>query len=504
MIRTSQNFSDVFDLAGRAADYDAAGVVEVVMPRQFISFILSCALVVAAIGQEPTVRLKGGETLMGTVAAAGAVQIKVGDRTVAKVDVAEILVGPATLRAEILTERYLQATRKQAPKLLKQLMALKDVSYSEQRRILRESRFRYRVKPGWHERRLTLNKKESFLYFMKVPEGYDPGKPSPLLVTIHGTGGRAKPTLQNMVPHAAAHGFVLVSLEENETRHGQGWGYLPIERQAHVALIAEVRRTLNIDANRIYSMGWSRGGHASWDLGLRRPDLLAATGPIIGAVRLRDRTLIENLRPVSVFAVNGALDQAALVEGSKIAVQRLKDVGGDVTHHLDPKRAHAFFADQLAPMATFLAEKEREPTPKLVVLRSFEAEASRAFWVRIQAFHRMVYKPGKRLTIPGVSKMTADERQAAYLKAIAAGTAEVRAEVVSPEEIRIKAKLVGRLHLYLPEDRLDLSKPIKVFVNEKQVMKKKVSLSKRILLRSARESGDPHLAWGSKLVVRPR
>lgn len=47
-------------------------------------------------------------------------------------------------------------------------------------------------------------------------------------------------------------------------------------------IIKEIAATHNIDVNRIYLTGLSRGGHGTWGLGSRIPDTFAAIAPICG------------------------------------------------------------------------------------------------------------------------------------------------------------------------------------------------------------------------------
>ncbi|MCB9830987.1 MAG: hypothetical protein H6807_00830 [Planctomycetes bacterium] len=334
-----------------------------------------------------------------------------------------------------------------------------------------------------------------YVGFVAVPEGYDPGRSWPLFLTAHGTGGDAEGPLQTMMPHAARAGMLVASLQECPERRAEGWGYSAEERRVQEEFILAIRRDYQIDSRRIYMIGWSRGGHASWDLALRRPGLLAGIGPIVGGVPARDLALLPNLLGTRIDAVNGGRDQPELVQAVSDAATRLRELGVDYRGLIDPERGHDVFLDRLAPMVEHLGAQVRPLAPGRIAIASWEKDLCRHDWLAIAGFEAKLYKPGARITIPGVAKMGAEERRRAWLEAVEAGTARLEAEVLDQNKIRITAHKVKRVKIFLPPTGIDLAQPVEILLGEKSLRKSRIKGSIRDLLRSARAARDPFMAY---------
>ena len=143
-------------------------------------------------------------------------------------------------------------------------------------------------------------------YTVSVPASYDPAKPIPLYLYLHGRstpgGNTANPDL--------AWGQVGGSDRENPERAGGGRAVNYIRVNAFgrgnnsfrwagetdvLEVIASVRKRYNIDADRIILAGFSMGGAGSWQLGLRMPDLFC--GLEINAGVIGNRLDTDGLTP---------------------------------------------------------------------------------------------------------------------------------------------------------------------------------------------------------------
>lgn len=423
----------------------------------------------------------------------------------ASVAIAQAPAEDATARCRVLIEELLTARdRGAARKTVSAILAL-DLDLAAVTGLLRGPRMRAATTAGTTERRLKLGPEgETFDVLTYVPALEEGDGPVPLWITLHGTGGRARQPFAQMLPFAREHGFVLASLEEHPSRHGRGWGYSDVERDVHADLVRKLASELPIDLDRVLVNGWSRGGHGSWDLALRYPDLFAGIGPIIGAVPQRSFSLIPSLRGVRVDAVNGGRDQPLLVEGAKEGVRRMSERGYDVRHFLDPRRGHEGFADRIAPMVEHLLDGARDPRPESVTLATWRKDVNRAYWISVKKFaSKGLYEPGKRIVVKGSSGMSEAEKRRAWLAHIEKGTALVEATIESRGRVVVTARLVKSLELRLHPELLDLDGRIEVVVNGK-VRKITPRPSVRTLLETAWESRDPELAAPARVTVSVR
>ena len=124
----------------------------------------------------------------------------------------------------------------------------------------------------------------SYPYQLFLPRGYaaDGQQRWPLVIFLHGSGERGSDievVKKNGPPKIiAAHPgspFILVSPQLEVGADGSRWDTAKLD-----ALLADLRRTYRIDANRIYLTGLSLGGYGTWDWALKRPDLFAAIVPV--------------------------------------------------------------------------------------------------------------------------------------------------------------------------------------------------------------------------------
>lgn len=121
-------------------------------------------------------------------------------------------------------------------------------------------------------------------YSVYVPNGYDPAVKHPVVIDLHGFGGRFK-TSRTVTEKSWAdpRGWLLVSVD------GRGvLGYDHIGDFDVFRVLDAVKALFNVDEDRIYLTGFSMGGHGTYRLGLRYPDVFAAIAPGAGWTDYRE------------------------------------------------------------------------------------------------------------------------------------------------------------------------------------------------------------------------
>jgi predicted peptidase len=150
------------------------------------------------------------------------------------------------------------------------------------------------------------------------------GKRLPLVVFLHGSGGRGddnRTQLRDGLPHLLdavreRHPCILIApqcpLDAKWT--GIVWQHRPLaERTADptkptaavMELIDVLVSTLPIDRSRILLTGVSMGGSGTWDIATRRPGFFAALMPICGGCDARNAPLYDR---TPLWAFHGARD----------------------------------------------------------------------------------------------------------------------------------------------------------------------------------------------------
>lgn len=167
-------------------------------------------------------------------------------------------------------------------------------------------------------------------YLLYVPRSYDPTRPTPLVISLHGAAlwpaTQMAATGWNAL--AEAHGF-LVAYPSGTTLRGAGTSTLPF-RVWHLGpdpvssangrfvadLIDTLAATYNVDPNRIYANGLSNGGRMVFGLSCTLADRLAAVGTVAAA---QDAPLswCARPRPVPLINVHGTADPLVPYEGGR-------------------------------------------------------------------------------------------------------------------------------------------------------------------------------------------
>jgi len=204
-------------------------------------------------------------------------------------------------------------------------------------------------------------------YAVYLPPGYSAQRAWPLVVFLHGRGesgtdGR-KMLTQGLAPALEAEPgrWPAVVLFPQKPSEDSQWEE---HEGAVVRMLEEVRRRWRIDASRIYLTGLSQGGHGTWVLGARLPQLWAALVPVCGfaaargggdaAFRGSAAQLGETVAHLPVWAFHGEDDDVIPVAESRALVAAHTAAGGSSRLTLYPQVGHnswerAYREPELAP-----------------------------------------------------------------------------------------------------------------------------------------------------------
>ncbi|MFT7625410.1 MAG: putative esterase [Myxococcota bacterium] len=256
-------------------------------------------------------------------------------------------------------------------------------------------------------------------YSVHIPKRYDGEKAWPLVIGMHGIGSGThytlrrvlgkdrdkeggepggKPLIRNNMPRLPDHGVLTAS----------AWGY---HNSAYwfygeddvMRVIEEMKRTYNVDENRIYLTGLSLGGLGTYHIGHHFPDVFAALGPLGGFSSIKlyrqirnhpktpwEKRLIEQ-RDATSYAANGRHTPMRVVHGkfdaprhatamtSKYEKYQYKyeleipELGHDVWQHAYGGGA----------LIKWMKRFRRPAAPDEVVFDSLSYRYTRAYWVEL-------------------------------------------------------------------------------------------------------------------------
>ena len=183
---------------------------------------------------------------------------------------------------------------------------------------------------------MEILKYKELEYVVRRPADFDPHRAYPLLFYIHGAGGRGTD-----IAKIRDHSFFIETepfcsdvIRVAPQCYANTWFDIFEQLQD---FIAHIIATEAVDPSRVYLMGASMGGYATWALLMCVPELIAAAAPICGggmawnAARMKD---------VPVWAFHGVDDDTVAVTESISMAGALRACGGDVTLTLLPGVGH--------------------------------------------------------------------------------------------------------------------------------------------------------------------
>ena len=182
-------------------------------------------------------------------------------------------------------------------------------------------------------------------YAVYVPEAYDGSRPFPLVIALHGAGGDhwdgmkmvtgstdpligAAESNSRFFPRALPPDFIVAC----PNGHGYiGPGFRGRGEYDVLRVLREMRSHYNIDGNRVYLTGASKGGRGVWEIGLKFPQLFAAIAPVCGGTDLA-RILANNAEGLDIFVFHGRRDAVISVNESRAIVSLLRRRGMSVEY----------------------------------------------------------------------------------------------------------------------------------------------------------------------------
>jgi len=178
---------------------------------------------------------------------------------------------------------------------------------------------------GDHTRTLTVGGQKR-TYLVHVPKGYDPKKPTPVVLALHGAAmnGPMMVWFSGLNTKSDDAGFVVVYPSGTGTGPFLTWnaggftGKMAEGKADDVAFIGKLLDDLGIvvtvDQKRVYATGMSNGGMMCYRLAAESSDRIAAIAPVAGTIAIEES---KPKRPVPVIHFHGTKDTLVPFEAAK-------------------------------------------------------------------------------------------------------------------------------------------------------------------------------------------
>ncbi len=332
-----------------------------------------------------------------------------------------------------------------------------------------------------------------------MPPNYDPLRPWPLVITLHGQGQSSASMMQmtRRILGSAANEHIIIA--------PQDLGPLGFTEPSDVVnqprgLLNSVRREFHIDNDRVFLMGYSLGSHNSWMAGVMHADCFAGIMPLATPLQLIGNDMLydvlsPNLRNLETLFVWGAQDNLGQdgqphpmggnAEFSRRQAKAMREACGKRFIGVElPNAGHGDVRPPADEVKRWLSCK-RQAWPKRIHQRFRLPEQSRAAWIQAEELmgQPLTDAQSKVTLKPGEDPLVAQKRHLiAQLGLIEAS--------VDGQTITITTKKVKGVVLLLSDALLDLDKPVTIMRNKRQVYSGMIRRNREIVLRESDVTWD--------------
>ena len=230
-------------------------------------------------------------------------------------------------------------------------------------------------------------------YAFIVPESYDPSRPFQVRFELHGGIARARPPAVNRIRTDA-----LPSGVEEIVVHPIGWvralwwSATQVDNLARI--LDRLKRTYNIDENRVYLTGASDGGTGVFYFAFRDPTPWSSFLPLISdmtvlaapSTRAEGEIYPGNAVNRPLYVVNTGRDRLYPAHATQIHVNHLQELGGTVVFRVYPEMEHStrWWENERPEFEAFVHDHPREPYPDRISWQTERVDRfNRAHWLTI-------------------------------------------------------------------------------------------------------------------------
>ncbi len=354
-----------------------------------------------------------------------------------------------------------------------------------------------------------------FAYDVVVPESYDPSRSYQLRVQLHGgvmmrdagqprgRGGNGGRSGRGNTPLEGAEQIYVLP---TSWRDAPWWSRAQIENLD--AILDSVKRTYNVDENRIVLSGVSDGATGLYYVAMRDTTPFASFLPLNGflMVLANDQLAVDtelfptNLLNKPFFIVNGGQDPLYPIRNVQPFVDHLRDSGVTVEYHPRPEAGHntAWWPEIKEPFETFARTHPRDPLPATLTWEATDRDLpARAHWLVIDRV---------RPPIAGDTSMKPDLNEFSGAgpnhgkELFGRGRPSGRVDLTRRgNTVEMRTRGVAEFTLLLSPDVFDFSQPIVVAANGHAVLEQRVEPSVAALAKWAARDNDRTMLFGAEL-----
>ena len=346
-----------------------------------------------------------------------------------------------------------------------------------------------------------------YFYALNIPASYDPARRQQVRIQLHGGVSREENGPRGDGTIGALAGAEQIYIIPYAWRDAPWWGEEQIANLR--TLIDKVKRTYNVDENRVALAGVSDGGTAAFYIAMRDTTPFASFLSLNGFVMVLPSVVAgdlypNNLRNKPFFIVNGGQDRLYPTRIVDPYVEHLKAGGVDLVYRPQPTGAHntAWWPDVKDSFEEFVRSHPRNPLPDTLSWESGGTPIdSRAGWLVIDKLTSR-----NAIGAPDVNPMRdlnhfGNRGLLLFDNTQPSGRVDL---VRTGNTVKATTGGVAAFTLLLSPDVFDLSRPVRVETNGQVAFEGMAPPNVATLARWAAQDNDRTMLFGAELPVKVR
>ena len=384
------------------------------------------------------------------------------------------------------------------------------VSFDEAVRRLKSGRVYTAQKPGVIQLSVKTNGIDHH-YAVNVPEGYDPSRRYQVRFKLHGgVGGRLTSDPRGTGEIGALAGAEQFYVLPYAWSAEPWWSNEQITNLG--AIVDALKRTYNIDENRVVVAGVSDGGTGAYYIAMRETTPFASFLPLNGFIMVLGNDHIDdgeifpnNLRNKPLFVINGGKDRLYPISATEPYTKHLISNGVEIEYHPHPEGEHntAWWPVEKDSFEKFVSGHARSPHPDKLSWETGNLSHNRAHWLIIDKLGAQPSDSKSLKDMNAVEKSDPIAKFASssitmFIRLNSPGRVDL---VRNGNTVQATARGVAAFTLLLSPDQFDFSQPLKVTANGRIVFEGRVQPSVETLMKWAARDNDRTMLYGAELKV---
>lgn len=347
-------------------------------------------------------------------------------------------------------------------------------------------------------------------YALNIPANYDRAKRYQVRFQLHGgIGGRAngEPRGNGEAPLPGAEQIYIVPYSWVDS---PWWSDDQVRNLS--TILDTLKRTYNVDENRVVLAGVSDGGTGAYYIGMRETTPYASFLPLNGFMLVLANPEIDdggifpnNLRNKPMFVVNGGKDPLYPTSEVEPFVKHLM-TAVNIAYYPQPDAGHntSWWPTVRDTFEEFVTAHPRDPNPDKLTWETAGTEHNRAHWLIINKIGSQAANAEQLSDLNLIKDSDAlPGSEGRMLRLFERPRRSARVDLVRHgNTIEAVTRNVDSFTLLLAPDKLNFDEPVKVVANGRTVFEGRVERNIKTLMTWAARDNDRTMLYGAELPIK--